>query len=159
MASHVKEWITRATAFQSSDIKALAAPFTELDAHLTLRSYIVGYGLSDADIQVFKAIKGNNKATSYVKQGHLRNAFRWYKYIEETNPDLAAASLPARNKGTVVQKEGDNFEIGLENTEKGVVTRFPPEPSCVDILPFVCCKLMITQRLSSHWTRESSIAQ
>jgi glutamyl-tRNA synthetase len=127
----IQEWVLRSKQFEAADVKALSAPFSELDAHLTLRSYIVGYALSDADIAVFKAIKANHKATSFLKQGHLRSATRWYTYITDTNPDLASASLPVRTKEAAPKKDGDSFEIGLQDTEKGVITRFPPEPSYV----------------------------
>jgi glutamyl-tRNA synthetase len=127
--SHIQEWVQRSKQFEASDVKALAAPFSELDAHLTLRSYVVGYALSDADVAVFKAIKGNHKATSYLKQGHLRNASRWYAYIAATNPELVSAALPTRGKAAAEPKEADSYDVGLLDTDKGVVTRFPPEPS------------------------------
>src|ERR1700753_2564035 len=117
--SQIQEWIQRSKQFEVSDVKALAAPFSELDAHLTLRSFIVGYSASDADVTVFKAIKRNHKATSYLKQGHLRNASRWYAYIAATHPELASAALPTRGKGATEQKESDSFDIGLLDTEKG----------------------------------------
>ncbi|KAF2672881.1 glutamyl-tRNA synthetase [Microthyrium microscopicum] len=124
----VQEWVARSAQFKSGDMKALESSFKELDAHLTLRSYIVGYGLTEADTAVFKEVNGNGKAKSFVKQGLYRNLTRWFTYIEDTNPDLKASALPIRTKGATAVA-GDNFEIGLQNTEKGVVTRFPPEPS------------------------------
>jgi glutamyl-tRNA synthetase len=126
--SLVQEWVGRSKQFESTDIKALANAFSELDAHLTLRTYLVGYALSDADVAVYKAIKANHRAASVLKQGHLRNATRWYTYIGETNPHLASAALPVRAKPTEKTTE-ESFDIGLQDTEKGVVTRFPPEPS------------------------------
>jgi glutamyl-tRNA synthetase len=131
MDAHINEWTERASKFEQQDIKALQSPFAELDAHLTLRSYIVGYKLSDADVAVYKKLRENPKAKTLAKQGLYRNVSRWYKYLEDTNPDLvASASVIARPETFgVAMKEGDNFEIGLQGTEKGVVTRFPPEPS------------------------------
>ena len=136
MDAAIKEWQDRATKFSTKDRKALDAPFTELDAHLTLRSYIVGYSVSDADTAVWKAIRENHIATSFVKQGLLVNVSRWYKYIEETNPAIAApAAKPAKApKGTEEKstaQDGGSFDIGLQEVPEGgqVVTRFPPEPS------------------------------
>ena len=126
--SLVNEWVGRAQKFGSADMKALETVFAELDAHLTLRSYIIGHSLTEADTAVYKQINSNNKAKSYQKQGLFRNVSRWYSFIEETNPDLKAAALPIRTKGAP-DKAGDNFEIGLQGAENGVVTRFPPEPS------------------------------
>jgi len=88
----------------------------------------VGHGLTEADTAVYKQINANGKAKSLVKQGLLTNVVRWFTYIEDTNPDLKMSALPIRTKGPTTQV-GDNFEIGLQGTEKGVVTRFPPEPS------------------------------
>jgi len=52
---------------------------------------------------------------------------RWAKFIEDTNPSLST-TLPQR-PAKAAQDEGGSFEIGLENTDNGVVCRFPPEPS------------------------------
>ncbi|KAF2405284.1 putative Glutamyl-tRNA synthetase, cytoplasmic [Trichodelitschia bisporula] len=132
-AAAIKEWIERATQFSVKDRKALEAAFTELDAHLTLRSYIVGYSLTDADVAVWKAIRENHLAYSFIKQGLLVNVSRWFRYIEETNPTVTSLpQMPAKSKAATEEKkkeESGNFEIGLEDTSKGVVTRFPPEPS------------------------------
>ena len=134
----IKEWQDRAAQFSTKDRKALEAAFGELDSHLTLRSYIVGYSLTDADTAVWKAIRENHISHSFVKQGLLVNVSRWFKFIEETNPSLAP-SLPVRPakgaKGPAeeekAKEEGGNFDIGLQEVQPGevVVTRFPPEPS------------------------------
>src|ERR1700749_2516023 len=100
-----QEWIQRSTKFAATDIKEREPHFLELDAHLTLRSYIAGYGLTDADAAVFKAISQNFKAKSFVKTGSLRNVLRWFNYIDETHPELTKAAIAARPK--VVIKEGD----------------------------------------------------
>ena len=126
----IQEWIERSTfKFAATDIKELEPPLLELDAHLTLRSYIVGYSLTDADAAVFKTISQNFKAKSFVKTGSLRNVLRWFTYIDEMHPELTKAALAARPK--VVIKDSDSYEIGLPSAERGVVTRFPPEPSYV----------------------------
>jgi glutamyl-tRNA synthetase len=124
----VNEWVERSDNFAKEGIKDVEAAFADLDAHLTLRSYIVGYGLSKADIAVYKKINSNIKAKSFHKQGVFRNASRWHNFIEENNPDLKASVMTIRTKAPTAVA-GDNFEIGLQGTEKGVVTRFPPEPS------------------------------
>lgn len=136
MADAIKEWQDRATKFNTKDRKALESAFTELDAHLTLRSHIVGYSLTDADTAVWKTIRENHMAGSFVKQGLLVNVSRWYKYIEETNPSIAPLSTrPAKEKAAKdteqkgTNNDGGSFDIGLQEVAGQVVTRFPPEPS------------------------------
>lgn len=107
----------------------------ELDSHLTLRSYIVGYRLTVADLAVWGAIRGNKIANAAIKKGAMINVTRWFKYIEESNPWIAdgvhALNAQAQEKKSAKSKEGGSFDIALPDTDKGVVTRFPPEPSYV----------------------------
>ena len=121
--TQIKEWQQRAEAFKPLNMKQVEGPLAELDAHLTLRSYIVGYTVTDADIAVWKTIRGNRIAFNYVKQNLMLNLCRWFRFIDDTvKPGL---DVPLRQK----EDDGANFEIGLQDTEHGVVTRFPPEPS------------------------------
>lgn len=134
----LKEWVDRAQAFATKDRKALETPLAELDAHLTLRSYIVGYSQTDADTTVWSAIRENNIAGSFIKQGTYINLTRWYRFIEETNPSLVLAQRGGKDakadgakttKKDASKAEEDSVGIELQDAEKGVVTRFPPEPS------------------------------
>ena len=108
-------------------------PLSELDAHLTLRSYLVGYILTVADLCVWGAIRGNKVAYAAVRKGNMVNVTRWFTFIDETNPWIAAAvhsaNAQAQAKKVTKSKEGASYDIALPDTEKGVVTRFPPEPS------------------------------
>ena len=122
--AQIREWQERAEAFKSLNLKQIEAPLGELDAHLTLRSYIVGHSPTAADEIVWKTLRGNRVAVSYIKQNLLINLCRWYRFIEETvKPTI---EVPIRQKA---EDEGGNYEIGLQDTGEGVVTRFPPEPS------------------------------
>ena len=131
--SLVKEWIHKSTDFCSTDFKSVEAPLLELDAHLTLRSYITGYSLTIADLSVWGAIRGNKVAHANMKKGGMLNISRWFKFIEETNPWIAAAvqlaNVQALAKKTAKSSEGASYDIALPDTGNGVVTRFPPEPS------------------------------
>ena len=108
-------------------------PLYELDAHLTLRTYIVGYTLTIADLSVWGAIRGNKVAYAAVKKGSMLNVSRWFKFVEESNPWIAAAvqsaNAQAAAKKATKSSEGASYDIALPETEKGVITRFPPEPS------------------------------
>lgn len=111
----------------------MEGPLHELDAHLTLRSYIVGYTLTIADLSIWGAIRGNKVAYAAVKKGNMLNISRWFKFTEETNPWIAAAvqaaNAQAQAKKATKSSEGASYDIALPDTDKGVVTRFPPEPS------------------------------
>ncbi|KAF2754057.1 glutamyl-tRNA synthetase-like protein [Pseudovirgaria hyperparasitica] len=128
--AQIAEWIQRAAALAPINLKSIEGPLGELDAHLTLRSHIVGHSLTDADVTVWQTLRTNHVASSFLKRGLLINLTRWYKYIEEAYP--AHAKLPEKQtkaaKGDE-KDEGGNYDIGLQEPEKGVVTRFPPEPS------------------------------
>lgn len=129
----VKEWISRTHALVPTDYKAIEGPLLELEAHLTLRSFIIGYSLSVADLCVWGVIRGNKIAYAAIKKGNLMNVSRWFRYIDETNPWIATAlhslNAQAQEQRSAKSKEGASYDIALPDTAKGVVTRFPPEPS------------------------------
>jgi tRNA synthetases class I (E and Q), catalytic domain/Glutathione S-transferase, C-terminal domain len=125
----VKEWVDRSAEFKSSNFKEVEKAFAELDAHLILRSFIVGHAFSDADTAVYKAIAGNHKVKSIAKQGKFRNAARWYAYIDETKPELASTVEMVRGRAKNPNEAHDSYDLGLEGFEGTVCTRFPPEPS------------------------------
>ncbi|SMQ53353.1 unnamed protein product [Zymoseptoria tritici ST99CH_3D7] len=124
--AQIKEWQERAEALKPLNLKQIEGPLGELDAHLTLRSYIIGYSLSDADTTVWKTLRANRVAHAYIKQSLMVNLSRWFFFIEATaQPSIDLPTRPAKEAAD----EGASYDIGLQDTEKGVVTRFPPEPS------------------------------
>lgn len=103
----------------------------ELNDHLNLRTYLVGHHYTIADTTVWGALNANNQAVAAIRRNLLPNLVRWFKYIAsidrigkvvQTFKDQVANQKKAKSKES-------NFEIGLLDTDKGVVTRFPPEPS------------------------------
>jgi glutamyl-tRNA synthetase len=62
---------------------------------------------------------------------------RWFSFLEDLCPWAtstieglnAAAKEKKATKGAKGEKGAANYDIALLNTDKGVVTRFPPEPS------------------------------
>ncbi|KAL8687851.1 MAG: hypothetical protein Q9218_006084, partial [Villophora microphyllina] len=129
----VREWVSRASGFIPMDFKSVESPLLELDSHLTLRSYVVGYTLTPADLAVWGALRGNKVAYAAVKKGSMVNVTRWFKFIEETNdwiaPAVQSLNAHAQDRKVAKSKEGASYDIALPDTDKGVVTRFPPEPS------------------------------
>ena len=94
---------------------------------------MVGYTLTIADLSVWGAIRGNKVAYAAVKKGNMLNVSRWFKFIDETNPwiaeAIALANAQAQAKRSAKSSEGASYDIALPDKDKGVVTRFPPEPS------------------------------
>ena len=128
----IKEWIDRSRGFASPDFKKVEHDLLELNHHLTLRSYIVKYTLTTADLAVYGAIRGNKAGAAAIKKGTFPNVTRWHKYIEESNPWILEAVKSMNAKAAeqkMAKSEGANYDIALMDTEKGVLTRFPPEPS------------------------------
>ncbi|KXG49574.1 Glutamyl-tRNA synthetase, class Ib, archaeal/eukaryotic cytosolic [Penicillium griseofulvum] len=127
------EWISQLDSLTPLDFKALDPVLQRIDTHLLMRSFIVGYSLSTPDIAIWGAIRGNRVAVAAVKKGSLVNLTRWYRFLEELCPWTAAAvesmNAVAKEKKVAKSKEGASYDIALKNTENGVVTRFPPEPS------------------------------
>ncbi|KAL8902481.1 MAG: hypothetical protein Q9207_004679 [Kuettlingeria erythrocarpa] len=129
----VLEWTDRAHRLAPPEFKSVEGPLLELDSHLTLRSLIVGYTITPADLAFWGAIRGNKVAYAAVKKGAMLNVTRWFKYVEESNPWLASVlqsiNAHAQERKAAKSKEGASYDIALPDTDKGVVTRFPPEPS------------------------------
>ncbi|KKZ64804.1 glutamyl-tRNA synthetase [[Emmonsia] crescens] len=126
----VLEWVARSLDLAPSDFKAVNKPLTELEHHLTLRSYIVGYSMSLADMVVWGTMRGNKVLMSTIKR-RGGNVGRWFAQIESTNPWITQVILelnaPTRQKRVAGSAAGGSYDIGLDM--EGIVTRFPPEPS------------------------------
>jgi len=118
-----QEWKERASKLTSPNLKLIEPYLAELDAHLTLRSYIVGYTLSRADLWVWGVLRGNGSAKAYVKQGLMVNLTRWSNFIEESNPWIADVILSSSAAKLSVKEtkadDGASYDIGLQDTEKG----------------------------------------
>lgn len=117
---------TLAPALAAGDFKSLEPLVLQLEKYLTLRTYIEGYDLSATDRKVWSALRTNKVAMGFMRKGTFASVTRWFNYLEATHPDLKEEVA-----GPKKSKTGANYNIGLQNTENGVVTRFPPEPSYV----------------------------
>jgi len=126
------------------NLKAIEPALLELDAHLTLRTHIVGYTLTDADTIVWQTLRDNRVAHAYVKQDLMKSLGRWFRYIEEFYPQSIVIVGKGKEEGSkkadgkegkAGKKDGKNddanYDIGLQDVGDGtgIVTRFPPEPS------------------------------
>ncbi|CAI4210521.1 unnamed protein product [Parascedosporium putredinis] len=115
------------------DFKSIDAHLRALDKHLTLRSYIDGYVLGDVDTKTWVALRNNRAALGFIRKGSLGNLSRWFTFIEKNHPEIQEeikqAEAVKAAKQAAAGKAGGSYNITLPDAEKGVVTRFLPEPS------------------------------
>ncbi|KAF1817121.1 elongation factor 1 beta subunit [Eremomyces bilateralis CBS 781.70] len=79
------------------------AGLTMLNGWTKTRSYIVGYGPSQADVKVFEAIKSEPAVENYP------HAYRWYKHIASFQPEFA--SLPGDSSAAYTAYGPDASEL------------------------------------------------
>jgi glutamyl-tRNA synthetase len=77
-----------AIGLSKEELKSIEPQLTYPDRHLTLRSYIDGYTLSQADSTMWIAIRGNRVAHAFVKKAYQVNLSRWFTFIEQSHPEL-----------------------------------------------------------------------
>lgn len=122
-----------ATALSAPDFKTIEPHLIALDKHLILRTYLSGYSISELDTQIWVAIRSNKVANAFVRRGALANLLRWFIYVEQTHPEIQEEIKlkddAAKAKIAAGSKAGASYNMALQDTDKGVVTRFPPEPS------------------------------
>lgn len=110
----------------SGDFRTIEPRLRDLDKHLTLRSYLEGYSLTDLEKKIWHTLKGNKVAIGFIRKNNLPNLTRWFTFLEQTHPELQEDA--AKGKGAKASGAA-NFNLALQDTDKGVVTRFLPEPS------------------------------
>ena len=133
-ATQVDYWIDFADEnLFSSDFKKLALGFDQIDNHLTLRSFMVGYQLTTADFAVFGALKACAIFNKQLKNGKIAcpHLLRWFthmnslEYVQRAFADLETAKDEKKDRS-----DKGHMAIPLTGAEMSkVVTRFPPEPS------------------------------
>ncbi|KAI1443002.1 glutamyl-tRNA synthetase [Annulohypoxylon stygium] len=115
------------------DFKSIEPHLIRLEKHLTLRTYLAGYTLSDIDAKIWIAIKSNRVAVSFVRKGSYANLHRWFTYVEQVHPEIQAevkaADEARKTKVQEASRAGASYNLALQDTDKGVVARFLPEPS------------------------------
>lgn len=142
-AEESESWIEFAiTKLYVKNFKQLTGDLEKLDAHLNLRSTIVGYSVSAADIAVWGVLRANALMGSVIKNEVYQNVSRWYNFIASNKAFEGAVETMTKSVNEIrklakATKNGGkkeahkaSFDIDLPNAQVGkVVTRFPPEPS------------------------------
>lgn len=137
-AAQVNEWMQTAGKLQANlkDYVVLSDALDRLNEHLKLRSYIVGYHLTVADVVFLDIVKSSPIIKKSLQAAGAEEQFahvlRWQVYVESHDCVQAATAAFAAAEKEFVPKRKDqgSFEINLTGARKGqVVTRFPPEPS------------------------------
>ena len=112
---------------------------TVLDDYLRMRTFLVGYSLTLADIVMFNSISEAGLKKHAAPLPHLS---RWLKYVGGINVIRTGAGILKSLMGRMLQKKrvqermrsGDMYAPLPDAVEGKVVTRFPPEPSgCVHV--------------------------
>ncbi|CAG8651553.1 10920_t:CDS:2, partial [Acaulospora morrowiae] len=129
----IDQWIDFALdKLGSSDFKVIEAALEEIDHHLTLRTFLVGYKLTLADIFVWGTLKNSPIFNRQLKTGKDVGVYltRWYNYIGSLSFIQEGLKWVTKSIDTSKpRKDQPNMNIGLIDAEIGkVVTRFPPEP-------------------------------
>ncbi|KAL7873304.1 hypothetical protein AOLI_G00123750 [Acnodon oligacanthus] len=131
---HWLEFSARRLSGQSDLPPALG----ELNAALALRTFLVGHGLTLADLCVWAALKGCGEwQATQAKSGSFPHVSRWFSFLSSQVPfsDVGSrwASKLTASQTAAVEKEKKQ-DVGkfveLPGAEMGkVVVRFPPEAS------------------------------
>lgn len=131
---HITGYHEAAPGLASSDLQILQEALLRLNTALTLRTYLSGHQIGHVDEQAWTALRTNNIVDGLIRQGRMpMNVLRWLTYIDavhpEIQPEVKASQIRTRNNRAAASRAGANYNVGLVDTENGVVTRFPPEPS------------------------------
>ena len=113
-------------ALASTEYQCIEPLLCQIDQTLTLRTFIAGsYTLNPLDEQIWTILQSNRVALGLIRRNALPNLTRWFTYIEADQPRLRDSAIAAK----ATNPDTNRYNVKLQHIEKGVVTRFPPEPS------------------------------
>ncbi|KAJ3068345.1 hypothetical protein HDU98_008466 [Podochytrium sp. JEL0797] len=136
-ASQIDYWLDFSEDSLAPDagFKPLAVAFSALNSHLKMRSFLVGYSVTLADIACWGALKANPVFITRVKASEQELGTyltRWFNHVDSLPFATSSVAEFQKNTAAMNKAKGDqgSFDLGLKGAAMGkVVTRFPPEPS------------------------------
>lgn len=116
------------TGLASPDFKTMEPTLHEFDRYLTLRTFVDGHSLSEKDKTLWSILWSNKVARGVIRKSAFTNVTRWFTYLETSFPEIQQEkqNLAKPSKASAAKT---GYNMNLQDTDKGVVTRFPPEPS------------------------------
>uniref|UniRef100_A0AAR2LYH4 Bifunctional glutamate/proline--tRNA ligase n=1 Tax=Pygocentrus nattereri TaxID=42514 RepID=A0AAR2LYH4_PYGNA len=122
---HWLEFSARRLSGQSD----LASALGELNAALALRTFLVGHGITLADLCVWASLKGKRLCLS-GPSGSFPHVSRWFSFLSSQVPFSDVGSKWASKLTASQTKQDVGKFVELPGAEMGkVVVRFPPEAS------------------------------
>uniref|UniRef100_A0A8C5EEK7 Bifunctional glutamate/proline--tRNA ligase n=1 Tax=Gouania willdenowi TaxID=441366 RepID=A0A8C5EEK7_GOUWI len=138
--TEVDHWLEFSAQRLQSDQPSMTAALGELEKALSLRTFLVGHGLTLADLCVWAALKGCNALC--FSEGHgdwtgqsksFPHISRWFSFLSSQVPFAVVGSKYTCKKTAPSQsrkKQDVGKFVDLPGAEMGkVVVRFPPEAS------------------------------
>uniref|UniRef100_A0A8C9VSR4 Bifunctional glutamate/proline--tRNA ligase n=1 Tax=Scleropages formosus TaxID=113540 RepID=A0A8C9VSR4_SCLFO len=125
---HWLEFAYRRVSGQSSLTPALE----DLDKALALRTFLVGYTVTLADLSVWAALKGHSGWPAILdKSGPFPHIHRWFSFLSSQAPfNSVGSKMCSGNTAPNNKKQDVGKFVELPGAEMGkVIVRFPPEAS------------------------------
>lgn len=72
----------------TGSFRAKESNVLDLDKHLTLRTYLDGYKLSEIDEKIWVGLASNRATVRFISKGKLVNLTRWFLYVEQAYPEM-----------------------------------------------------------------------
>lgn len=127
------EFLRIQTGLGLLDFKSLEPILVDFDRFLTLRTFVGGFTLTPKDSKLWMVLCLNKVALGLIRRSVFVNITRWYTHLEKAYPELQDEARLQKSGAhaarSVADQRQSRYGIQLQDTDKGVVTRFPPEPS------------------------------
>ncbi|CAI6095879.1 unnamed protein product [Clonostachys chloroleuca] len=123
----------------TGSFRAKESNVLDLDKHLTLRTYLDGYKLSEIDEKIWVGLASNRATVRFISKGKLVNLTRWFLYVEQAYPEMQKdirrpRLLPprtSRRQAQLVAAMTSSSKIfhSVDIRDQRMVTGFLPEQS------------------------------